>query len=223
MPPAPTRPAPAGRWTCRASPSAPDVGFYGRDETLLSLDRAFDTDPVVLLRAFAGPGKTTTAVEFARWYATTGGLDHPASGMTGPPLWTSFEHHTPLARVLDTAAAAFAPLLQANGIEWPALTDPAVRRQLVVQLLTLVPVLWMWDNVEPVTGFPPDPQPLDPHRTGRPGRFPARRRQHEAKVLLTSRRDEQGWLGTLPVRVALPRMPIRERRRHPRPGRSPDR
>ena len=51
----------------------PDVGFYGRDETLLALDRAFDTQPVVLLHAYAGSGKTMTAAEFARWYAQTGG------------------------------------------------------------------------------------------------------------------------------------------------------
>ena len=33
------------------------------------LDRAFDRHPVVLLHAYAGQGKTATAVEFARWYA----------------------------------------------------------------------------------------------------------------------------------------------------------
>ena len=36
--------------------------------------------PVVLLHAFAGAGKTTTAAEFARWYAATGGLHHPDTG-----------------------------------------------------------------------------------------------------------------------------------------------
>jgi hypothetical protein len=49
-------------------PAGPTVGFYGRDETLLALDRAFDTHQLVLLHAFAGSGKTSTAVEFARWY-----------------------------------------------------------------------------------------------------------------------------------------------------------
>ena len=52
----------------------PDTGFVGRDETLLLLDRAFDHSPVVLLHAYAGQGKSATAVEFARWYAQTGGL-----------------------------------------------------------------------------------------------------------------------------------------------------
>ncbi len=58
-------------------PRPPDAGFFGRDETLLALDRAFDTQPVVLLHAFAGAGKSSTAAEFARWYQATGGLDHP--------------------------------------------------------------------------------------------------------------------------------------------------
>ena len=63
----------------------PDVGFFGRDETILALDRAFDTQSVVLLNAYAGSGKTMTAAEFARWYAQTGGVartrscSHPSS------------------------------------------------------------------------------------------------------------------------------------------------
>jgi hypothetical protein len=72
-------------------PPAPDVGFFGRDETLLALDRAFDEQAVVLLHAYAGSGKTTTAVEFARWYAQTGGV-------RGAVLFTAFENYKPLAR-----------------------------------------------------------------------------------------------------------------------------
>jgi hypothetical protein len=37
-------------------PPTPDVGFWGRDETLLALDRAFDDHGVVLLHAYAGLG-----------------------------------------------------------------------------------------------------------------------------------------------------------------------
>ena len=48
-------------------PRPPDAGFFGRGETLLAIDRKFDTQKVVLLHAFAGAGKTTTAAEFARW------------------------------------------------------------------------------------------------------------------------------------------------------------
>jgi hypothetical protein len=53
----------------RGLPAGPDAGFFGRDETLLALDRAFDDHRVVLLHAWAGAGKTSTVLEFARWYA----------------------------------------------------------------------------------------------------------------------------------------------------------
>ncbi len=46
-------------------PRPPDVGFFGRDETLLALDRAFDDLSIVLLHAYAGAGKSATAAEFA--------------------------------------------------------------------------------------------------------------------------------------------------------------
>jgi hypothetical protein len=75
-------------------PRSPDAGFFGRDETLLALDRAFDAHPVVLLHAFAGAGKSSTAAEFARWYQATGGLDLPGHPeWPGAVLWSSFEHH----------------------------------------------------------------------------------------------------------------------------------
>ena len=61
----------------------PDQGFIGRDETLLMLDRAFDAHSIVLLHAYAGQGKTATAVEFARWYAQTGGLTPLSPGGRG--------------------------------------------------------------------------------------------------------------------------------------------
>jgi hypothetical protein len=76
-----------------------------------------------------------------------------------------------------------------------------------------VPVLWVWDNVEPVSGFP----------VGTPSAWTRAeqaellaflrdiRAETRAKVLLTSRRDEHAWLGDLPRRVALAPMPMRER------------
>lgn len=183
----------------------PDTGFVGRDETLLMLDRAFDAHPVVLLHAYAGQGKTSTAVEFARWLAQTGGLDDPPV-----VLFTSFEQPTTLADALAQVGQTFGPLLQANNIDWHAINDPAERQSLVIQLLRLVPVLWIWDNVEGVAGFP----------TGAASQWTAAEQQAladflklivldkttQARVLLTSRRDERGWLGGVPHRVAMPRM-----------------
>jgi tetratricopeptide (TPR) repeat protein len=195
-------------------PRPPDAGFFGRDESLLALDRAFDTQPVVLLHAYAGAGKSATAAEFARWYAATGGLDHPEHPDWGPGavLWSSFEHHRTAGQVIGYAGDCFAGLLEASGIQWAAVTDPAQRRDIVLQLLEQVPALWVWDNVEPVTGFPAgtasDWTTAEQDELVELLRDLAQRTR--CKVLLTSRRDERPWLGELPARVQLPPMPLRE-------------
>ncbi|MET8153166.1 CHAT domain-containing protein [Actinoplanes sp. NPDC049668] len=192
-------------------PAGPEVGFFGRDETLLALDRAFDTDRIVLLHAYAGSGKTSTAAEFARWYTATGGLTDPASGVSGPVLFSSLEHHTPLVALLNQLGAAFDRVLQANEIQWLSLSADE-RREVALQVLAQVPVLWIWDNVEPVAGFPagtPSAWTADEQRELRD--FLQAMSRTRARVLLTSRRDERGWLGNLATRVPLPRMPMRER------------
>jgi tetratricopeptide (TPR) repeat protein len=182
----------------------PDIGFFGRDETLLALDRAFDTQRVVLLHAYAGSGKTTTAAEFARWYAITGGLE-------GPILFTSFEAYKPLARVLDTIGQVFGEALEGAGVHWLALDD-AQRRQVALQVLAQIPVLWVWDNVEPVAGFPAGTTSAWSVAEQKELKdFLLAARNTKAKFLLTSRRDERGWLGELPARLTLPPMPMQER------------
>ena len=191
-------------------PRSPEVGFFGRDETLLALDRAFDTHFAVLLHAYAGSGKTSTAAEFARWYAATGGLGDPRPA-TGRALFTSFERYTPLARLLNQLSDEFPALQTANGGPWQTLSEQE-RRQASIEFLRSTPVLWIWDNVDPVTGFP----------AGGPSAWAQEEQDglvgflrdlvgSQAKVLLTSRRDERAWLGHLPCRVVLPPMPMRER------------
>jgi tetratricopeptide (TPR) repeat protein len=71
-------------------------------------------------------------------------------------------------------------------------------------------VLWIWDNVEPVAGFPEGSESL---WTGAEQRDLAdflkllkEDRATQAKILLTSRRDEQAWLGGIPYRIKMPRM-----------------
>jgi tetratricopeptide (TPR) repeat protein len=196
-----------------ALPRPPDAGFFGRDETLLALDRAFDSKRIVLLHAYAGAGKSSTAAEFARWYQATGGLDLPDQpDLPGAVLWSSFEHHLTADRVIGTVGDYFAPLLEANGIHWQAVTNPGQRRNYVIQVLAQLPVLWIWDNVEPVTGFPANTR-SDWAQSEQDDLLELLRdlaQRTRCKVLLTSRRDEHGWLGNLPVRVQLPGMPMRE-------------
>jgi tetratricopeptide (TPR) repeat protein len=194
-------------------PRPPDAGFFGRDETLLALDRAFDTQPIVLLHAFAGSGKTTTAAEFARWYQTTGGLDWAEQPeWPGAALWSSFEHHLTADRLIGTAGDFFAPLLEGAGIAWAAVTDPGERRDIVLQVLAQVPVLWVWDNVEPVSGFPEgaDSDWAQEEQDELVELLRDLAQRTRCKVLVTSRRDEHHWLGDLPARVQLPPMPMRE-------------
>ena len=182
----------------------PDVGFFGRDETILALDRAFDTQPVVLLHAYAGSGKTMTAAEFARWYSQTGGLH-------GPILFTSFEQYKPLAQVLSAVEETYRSVLEQNNIQWLAM-DEEQRLNLTFQIFKQIPPLWIWDNVEPINGFP----------TGTDSAWTlAEQRelktflqivtsQSKTKFLLTSRRAEHEWLGDVPARVILPPMPMQE-------------
>ena len=184
-------------------PEAPDVGFIGRDETILALDRSFDEQSLVLLHAYAGSGKTSTATEFARWYRQTGGL-------SGPVLFTSFEQHKPLPRVLDELGRMFEGPIAKSGKPWLTLKD-VERRAVALQLLRQIPVLWIWDNVEPIAGFPAGtPSAWSAAEQKELADFLRAARSTKAKFLLTSRRDERDWLHDLPARIELPPMPFDE-------------
>ncbi len=185
-------------------PKAPDAGFFGRDETLLALERVFDRQVIVLLHAFAGSGKTSTAAEFGRWYALTGGVQSPV-------LFTSFERYLPLAGVLENIGQTFRKKLEADGIHWNTL-DNAQRRQVALQVLAQIPVLWIWDNVEPVSGFSDgETQRWSSKEQWELVDFLRDARDTKVKLLLTSRRDEREWLGGLAARVQVSPMPMQER------------
>ncbi|MFZ5856801.1 MAG: CHAT domain-containing protein [Chloroflexota bacterium] len=183
----------------------PDVGFFGRDETILALDRAFDTQSVVLLHAYAGSGKTMTAAEFARWYAQTGGLH-------GPILFTSFEQYKPFTQILSAVEETYRPVLEQNNIQWLALSDND-RLNLTMQIFQQIPPLWIWDNVEPIHGFPAGTDSAWSLAEQRELKMflQIATAQSKTKFLLTSRRDEREWLGDIPKRVSLPPMPMQER------------
>lgn len=185
-------------------PPEPDVGFFGRDAVILEVDRAFDTEQIVLLHALAGAGKTTTAAEFARWYWETGGV-------RGPVLFTSFERRTVLKDLLLQFGDMFATALEQAGVNWSAKTETRELRDIALQVMRQVPLLWIWDNVEPVAGFPtgtesewtkPEQKEL--------ADFLRAAKATQAKFLLTSRRDEKKWLRDLPRRVKVGPMPMQE-------------
>ncbi len=146
-----------------------------------------------------------TAAEFARWYAQTGGL-------RGPILFTSFEQYKPFTQILSAVEETYRPVLEQNNIQWLALSDED-RLNLTLQIFQQIPPLWIWDNVEPVNGFPAGADSawsLSEQRELRTF-LQIVTAQSKTKFLLTSRRDEREWLGDIPKRVTLPPMPMQER------------
>ena len=102
--------------------------------------------------------------------------------------------------------------MEGAGIHWDATTDLSKRREITLQILRQMPVLWIWDNVEPITGFPAGTKSewsIEEQQELRT--FLSAARDTKAKFLLTSRRDEGAWLSELPRRVRVPPMPMRER------------
>jgi tetratricopeptide (TPR) repeat protein len=163
---------------------------------MLELDRAFRTETVVLLEGMAGVGKTEAAVGFARWRAETGGLD-------GPIFFFRFEHYLPLAQVCDRVGVTFHKVIkQQLEVEWHLL-DAEQRRRVALDVLKRERCFLIWDNFEPVAGFPTGSKSdwtADEQKELRD--LLAGLRGGKTKVLLTSRRDEP-WLGPIYRRVPL--------------------
>jgi len=188
----------AARPSMPAAVRPPEAGFWGRDETLLALDRTFDSRPIALLHAFAGSGKTSTALEFARWYAETGALDN------GVVLYTSFANFVPAPALVEETADTVLALTATDQLAW-ANRPFAERWSQVLCALSGVPVLWIWDDVEQIDGFPP----------GTSSRWSASEQNEilellkaagsaSVKVLLLSRRDGCNWPGDFTARLELP-------------------
>jgi tetratricopeptide (TPR) repeat protein len=186
-----------------ALPPRPAVGFLGRDDTILAIERALSAKPLVLLHGEDGAGKTTTAAEFARWYAATGGVE-------GPVLYTSFEHSTPLSSLLDQLGAVFRRSMEAVGLHWRSMSQDE-RRQAAIDVLEQIPVLWIWDSVDELgskTAGVSSEWTRDEREklTG----FLKQAAETQAKFLLTARSPEQDWLGPLTVNIQLGPLPLWE-------------
>ncbi len=186
-----------------ALPAGSDLGFYGRDDTLLALDRAFDSQPIVLLHGEAGIGKTATAAEFARWYLLTGGVQ-------GPVIYTSLSWHATAAALTSQLISALAKDPATPPI---ARSDLASEQRLLVirQIMWQVPLLWIWDDLGQVPGHPNPVSDRTPARWQELLRFLRSARDTKAKLLLISRHDQQAWLGDLSARLQLPPLPLAER------------
>jgi hypothetical protein len=117
--------------------------------------------------------------------------------LEGPIIFFHFEHYLPLAQVCDRVGQVFQPTIKAQlNVEWQLL-DADQRRQLALSVLKQIPCLLLWDNFEPVAGFPAGtPSDWKPEEQQELRDFLRDLRGGQTKVLLTSRRDEP-WLGKI--------------------------
>src|SRR6476661_2341409 len=161
----------------------PDVsayGFIGRDYDILSLERAFRQNHVVLLQGMGGVGKTELAGGFARWLGDT-------QGRTGGVFFTSFERGAGLSQVVNQIGRAL------GGEKFSSLS-PEKQQEVVRNYLQTNPCFLIWDNFEPVNGFPQGNQPLVPAAERESlKQFLKELRGGQSWVLITSRREEN-WL-----------------------------
>ena len=74
--------------------------------------------------------------------------------LDGPIFFFRFEHYLPLAQVCDRVGQVFNAIIrQQLQVDWHLL-DAVQRRQVALAILRQVPCLLIWDNFEPVAGFP---------------------------------------------------------------------
>jgi tetratricopeptide (TPR) repeat protein len=167
-------------------PEVSGYGFIGRDYDILCLERAFRQNHVVLLQGMGGVGKTQLAGGFARWLTDT-------QGRTGGVFFTSFERGAGLSQVINQIGRAKLGKKFVSGTpEKPA--TPERQQAAVRKYLQTNPCLLIWDNFEPVNGFPQGNQPLLPAaERDSLQQFLKQLRGGKSWVLITSRREEN-WL-----------------------------
>ncbi|HBL26449.1 MAG TPA: hypothetical protein DD490_06410, partial [Acidobacteria bacterium] len=84
-----------------ALPEPPAHAFHGRSRELLALERLLHREPWAVVRGTGGQGKTTLAVELARWLTRTARYARAA--------FVSLEHHRHAQAVLDTLGHQLLP------------------------------------------------------------------------------------------------------------------
>ncbi|MEH2250063.1 CHAT domain-containing protein, partial [Nostoc sp.] len=160
-------------------PDESAYGFIGRDYEILRLERAFRQNHLVLVQGMGGVGKTELAAGFARWLDDTQGREHI--------FFTSFEQGAGLSQVINQIGRAL-------GGEKFSQIMPEQQDAVVREYLQTHPCLLIWDNFEPVNGFPTGNEPLlSREERNKLKRFLKELRGGKSWVLITSRREEP-WL-----------------------------
>jgi len=123
-----------------ALPATPAHTFVGRSHELLQLERLLATQPYAVIRGPGGVGKTTIAVELARWLLRTDRCRRVA--------FVSLEAHGSAPAILDSLGRQLLP----DGDRYTVAQFPDLKRALqpVERALADQPTLIVIDNVESV-------------------------------------------------------------------------
>ncbi|MEH2161865.1 MAG: tetratricopeptide repeat protein [Nostoc sp.] len=160
-------------------PDESAYGFIGRDYEILRLERAFRQNHLVLVQGMGGVGKTELVAGFARWLDDTQGREYT--------FFTSFEQGAGLSQVINQIGRALGG--EKFSQMMPEQQDTVVREYLQTHSCLLI-----WDNFEPVNGFPTGNEPLlSGEERNKLKRFLKELRGGKSWVLITSRREEP-WL-----------------------------
>ncbi len=137
-------------------PDPPPHEFQGRSRELLALERLLHEEPYAVLRGQGGAGKTTLAVELARWLVRVNRFRRAA--------FVSLEQYTDARTVLDSLGRQLLP----EGDNWSVaqFTDLKQALQPVERALRDRPTIIVLDNLESVlpdhTGqLPPAAAPFE--------------------------------------------------------------
>src|SRR5262245_45170447 len=135
-----------------ALPEPPSHQFQGRSRDLLALERLLHDQPYAVIRGQGGMGKTTLAVELARWLVRTGRFQRVA--------FVSLEAVSEARAVLDSLGRQLLP----EGANWSVAQYPDLRQALqpVQRALAEYPTLIVLDNLESVLPDATGSTPLAP-------------------------------------------------------------
>jgi tetratricopeptide (TPR) repeat protein len=156
-------------------------GFIGRDDDILTIERALldEESPWILISGIGGVGKTELVRGFARWYAATGGCP-------GGVFAASFKEKADFGQVLGSVAGF--------GTDFSRLRD-AEQWDALVNFLRDNPCLLVWDNFEPVAGYPTGGEPLaSDEERDKLSRFLKALKGGKSRVIITTRKPSEDWL-----------------------------
>jgi len=155
-------------------------GFIGRDNDILRIERALHDSTVALVTGMSGIGKTELAYGFARWFAETGGCP-------GGVFVSSFKGGGNIGKVLGDILGYATDLSRLSEEK---------QRELAIKYLREHPCLIIWDNFETVSGYPEGAEPLSTEEDRRKlAEFLQALRGGKTRVLITTRKPEERWLG----------------------------